>query len=84
MSRREGGKYLIINEAGTFVSRSPEVVEEDIPMPATGASTSPPRPVTQDVAGPSNPPPMPEECSTAPTPITLEIIMAKLDSLTTE
>ncbi|KAL6009462.1 hypothetical protein ACLOJK_022691, partial [Asimina triloba] len=33
MCHREGGKYLIINEADTFVPYPPEAIAENIPLP---------------------------------------------------
>ncbi|KAL5989003.1 hypothetical protein ACLOJK_027105, partial [Asimina triloba] len=79
LCRREGGRYLIIIEAGTFVSRPPQAVEEDIPMPTVGASTSQPRTAPQDTMGPSQPPQMHEESPPAATIVTQEMIMAELD-----
>ncbi|KAL5980115.1 hypothetical protein ACLOJK_036582 [Asimina triloba] len=91
LCRREGGRYLIINEEGTFVSRPPQVVEEHIPMPTAGASTSRPRTIPQAAPDPSQPPQMPEERPPTTAPVTLEMIMAaihntnaKLDSIVNE
>ncbi|KAL5985164.1 hypothetical protein ACLOJK_036401, partial [Asimina triloba] len=85
------GKYLIINEEGTFVLRPPQAVEEHIPMPTAGASTSQRRTIPQDAAGPSPPPQMLTERPPAAAPVTLERIMvaiyntnAKLDSIINE